>query len=84
MCLDPTPTKRERYLKKRKVRQERIDDALDIAFQYGGIDGDHHKTWVIDQMVRTLTGPDYPGWVAKFKAGKDGPDTYAWDEGIAP
>jgi hypothetical protein len=36
--------------------RERIDGALDVAVRYGGIDGDHHKAWVIDQMVRHLTG----------------------------
>jgi len=35
---------------------ERIEKALDYAIHYGGIDGDHHKAWVIDQMVRALTG----------------------------
>ena len=28
--------------------------ALDFIMRYGGIDGDHHKTWVIDQVVRAL------------------------------
>ena len=36
--------------------QERIDKALQYAADYGQIDGAHHKTWVIDQMVRALTG----------------------------
>ena len=35
---------------------DRIAKALDFANCYGGIDGDHHKMWVIDQMVRALTG----------------------------
>lgn len=30
--------------------------ALEIAAQFGGIDGGHHKMWVIDQMVRALIG----------------------------
>ena len=34
----------------------RTKKALAIALRYGGIDGDHHKAWVIDQMVRALTG----------------------------
>jgi hypothetical protein len=34
----------------------RIQAALDVAVGYGGIAGDHHKAWVIDQMVRRLTG----------------------------
>ena len=33
----------------------RIGYALDIAFRYGQTDGDHHRLWVIDQMVRMLT-----------------------------
>lgn len=36
--------------------QERIDAALAIAAESGGTDGGHHKMWVIDQMVRALTG----------------------------
>ncbi len=35
---------------------ERIQKAIEIAVRYGQIDGDHHKAWVIDQMVRELTG----------------------------
>lgn len=35
---------------------DRIAKALDIAVKYGGIDGNHHKAWVIDRMVRALTG----------------------------
>jgi len=58
--------------------------ALDIAIRYGGINGDHHKAWVIDQIVRALTGDDYERVVAEACAGEDGPDTYTWDEGIAP
>lgn len=32
-----------------------VSKALAVAMQYGSIDGDHHKAWVIDQMVRALT-----------------------------
>lgn len=35
---------------------ERVEKALSIAVAYGGNDGAHHKDWVIDQMVRALTG----------------------------
>ena len=60
------------------------EKALEIARSYGGIDGAHHKDWVIDQMVRALTGDGYDKWVADACAGKDGPNTYEWNEGIAP
>lgn len=63
---------------------ERVQQAIDLAVRYGGIDGDHHKSWVIDQMVRALAGADYEAIVADAKSGEDGPETYAWDEGIAP
>jgi hypothetical protein len=64
--------------------QARIDAALDVMISYGGIDGDHHKAWVIDQAVRALTGDRYAEVVAEACDGEDGPDTYSWDEGIAP
>ena len=34
----------------------RIVRALQVAADFGMEDGDHHKMWVIDQMVRILTG----------------------------
>lgn len=65
-------------------REEQIEEALDVAVRYGGIAGDHHKAWVIDQMVRALTGDGYEAFVRDACAGDDGPDTYDWDVGIAP
>jgi len=38
-----------------KNAEQRIALALAIAYDYGQVDGDHHKAWVIDQMVRALT-----------------------------
>ena len=88
--------------------EKRIGNALEFAAGFGGIEGDHHKAWVIDQMVRALTGcpvireshkndkgnvytfeaqgesPEYQEWVREWCDGEDGPDTYEWDEGIAP
>ena len=66
------------------MAKDPIADALEIAYKYGQIDGAHHKLWVIDQMVRSLTGKNYPKWVKQACAGEEGPDTYEWDVGIAP
>ena len=79
---------------------ERIKNALQMAIQYGGIDGAHHKQWTIDQMVRCLTGceiedeegylnivgesEEYKKLIAEACDGEDGPNTYEWDCGIAP
>ena len=78
--------------------EEKIREALAMA-EVGCTDGAHHKMWVIDQIVRILTGceineygyvdqsglnEEYREWVARFEAGEDGPHTYEWDTGIAP
>jgi hypothetical protein len=63
---------------------EKIAAALEIITLYGGIDGGHHKQWVLDQAVRALTGDGYAEWVREQRDGEDGPDTYEWDEGIPP
>jgi hypothetical protein len=62
---------------------ERVQLALE-ALADGQLDGAHHKAWVIDQAVRILTGDRYDAWIAEYCDGVDGPETYAWDEGVAP
>lgn len=73
--------------KKIDVLENRIKTALDLAWQYGQIDGSHHRVWVIDQMVRTLCGneKEYSKWVKayEFPLSND-EDYYEWDTGIAP
>jgi len=61
-----------------------IHKALEIAFSYGQIDGAHHKTWAIDQMVRALTGDGYDAWIKEYENEVDGEKEYEWDTGIAP
>ena len=87
---------------------DRVEKAIELGFEYGSIDGGHHKMWVIDQMIRILTdcptvtrkatdvnqkeyeyqalaeSDKYRELLAAFRAGEDGPETYSWDEGIAP
>ena len=66
------------------AKNRRVTEAIEIAVAYGSTDGAHHKAWVIDQMVRRLAGKHYNAVVKYAKDGKDGPDTYEWDVGIAP
>jgi hypothetical protein len=63
---------------------EAIEQAIELAVRFGGIDGDHHKAWVIDQMIRILAREKYDDIVREARAGEDGPETYDWDTGIAP
>ncbi len=63
---------------------DRITLAIALGFEYGGIDGGDHKMWTIDQMLRILAGDSYEQLVIEYNSGEDGPETYEWDEGIAP
>ena len=58
--------------------------ALLIIVRFGDIDGAHHKTWVIDQVARILSGENYEALVKWACDGEYGPETYIWEEGIAP
>ena len=62
----------------------RIVSALGIIIQYGSIDGDHHKAWVLDQVTRALADERYPELVSAACEGENGPETYEWNTGIAP
>ena len=64
--------------------EEKINKAVEIGLRYGDYDGGHHKMWVIDQMIRALTGDDYESVIKTACMGEDGPDTYGWDCGLAP
>ncbi len=67
-----------------KSLEDRVNMAVELAGNYGSTDGAHHKMWVIDQMVRILSDDRYEDFVAAVKHGDEGPETYEWDEGIAP
>jgi len=61
----------------------RIEEALECVRKYGGIPG--HKTWVIDQVVRSLLGDGYDPFVIEACRGEGGdPGAYAWETGTAP
>lgn len=68
------------------VTDDRITKALEFVWNYGQIDGDHHKTWVIDQIVRILCGSneEYKKWVDKYEEPLEDGDYYSWSQGINP
>jgi hypothetical protein len=74
----------ENIVSRVELAEAKIEQAIKLAVEYGGIDGAHHKNWVIDQMVRVLAGEKYEEIVREACNGEDGPDTYEWDCGIAP
>lgn len=64
---------------KLKSDQEKINKAIDLIIRYSGIDGDHHKAWVIDQVSRILLAEKYESMVKDLKD-----SDYDWYEGIPP
>lgn len=58
-------------------------EILNMIEKYGGIDGSHHKQWLLDQIVRLITKDGYDKWVETYEDGEDGANTYEWDEGVA-
>ena len=62
----------------------KIHQALGVAFRYSQIDGDHHKAWVIDQIVRILAGDEYESFIKGYRNGEDGTETFEWNVGQAP
>jgi len=63
---------------------QKEENILCLIDRYGGIDGGHHKQWLLDQIAREITGDNYDDWVREYQSGEDGPMTYVWDTGIAP
>jgi hypothetical protein len=96
-ALKPVPSQRER---RQRVLDEptafdavpshevRVAEALELISQFGGVEGEHHKTWVIDQVARSLLGSDYAydKWAREMEGDPEDEDNYygPWDEGIAP
>jgi len=63
----------------------KFQEVLDLIENYGGTDGAHHKQWVLDQIVRILTGKHYELWVTNYEDRDEfGDPEYEWDTGIAP
>ena len=57
----------------------RVRAAINTAVVYGGMGGEPHKAWVIDRMVRELSGRSYAAALEAAKAvGND------WNKGVAP
>lgn len=58
-----------------------VGRAVALAIELGTYDGDHHKMWVIDQMLQELLGDDYQGFLDWYNSDEEYSD---WDQGIAP
>lgn len=64
--------------------EKKIDAAIEILADYGQVDEDHHKAWVINEVAKVLLVYGYDKFVREYCDGEDGPNTYEWNTGIAP
>ena len=64
--------------------KEKNNNVLGLIFEYGQTDGEHHKAWVIDQIVRIITENNYDKWVQHYEYDEETDEDYFWDAGIAP
>lgn len=51
------------------IIEGRVDKAIDLAWEYDSIDGNHDESCIIDQIVKTLIGDieEYKKWIDELK-----------------
>jgi hypothetical protein len=81
---EPEPYKLPNFF--RDDANMKLKEILQLCQSIGQVDGAHHKAWVIDQVVRQVTGDEYELWLVWYRGqmDEDGDFEYNWDEGIAP
>lgn len=68
-----------------EITEETIVDVVNFILENGQHDGEHHKQWVLDQVVRMLAQNDYADTIkAAFGEEDDEDGTGYWDVGIPP
>lgn len=64
--------------------KEKLEAILELAASYGGYDGQQHKQYALDQIIRIVTGDGYESWVAEYEGDpEDEENHYSWDVGTA-
>lgn len=66
-----------------------LTEVFNLIYSYAGIDGAHHKDWLFDQIMRTITGDNYEEFVKFYERplsvnGLEEGDYCQWDAGTAP
>lgn len=60
-------------------------DASALVKEHGMTGGEHHKQWVIDQLLQIILGElEYAAWFRRYDYEAMQSGTKRWDYGIAP
>lgn len=70
-------------------KNSNLTKIFNMIYSYAGIDGAHHKDWLLDQIMRSITGDNYEEFVKFYERplsvnGLEDGDYCQWDAGIAP
>lgn len=59
-----------------------LDDILELIGDVGDTDGEHHKQWLLNEILRKILGDGeaYADWIFQWQGGNGA----EWDVGIAP
>lgn len=72
VAMAPMPSIQDQSERSRQV--DNIDAIARFIVEWTPTHGDHHKVWVLDQVLRMLTGDQYHEYIAGIE----------WHEGVAP
>jgi hypothetical protein len=67
-----------------KVLNNKITEVIELCLDYGALNGSHYKMWIIDQIIRILSGDKYDALIKSYCKGEDGPNNYSWYTGVKP
>lgn len=68
-----------------EIAQDKIAEALSLLWCWGQYEGEtQQQVWLLDQVVRLLTGDQYDDWVRRRNAGDGLPDKTPWSTGKSP
>lgn len=59
--------------------QEKIEKSMAMIVKHGGHDGEHHKSWCLDQVFKILSAEKYEEMIKEIRE-----SGYEWDHGIPP
>ena len=69
----------------KEALRTKIKEATNLILNYARIDGDHHKMWTLDQVLRILAGDQYEELIDEYEDRDEyGDPMYDWDVGCPP